>query len=206
MSGERLFISLVCPECSAELKGGAPARVFLCMACAKAFVMDRFPESMRLIVLKPKIAPQAKIFHVPFFKIDGRFRFSAPDEHKVRAWSNMNPLRVIYYPAFPNLRNLYSEDLTFRYAMGLDGVETDDERKDISFVDGTRAPGNFDTIARLVWLAHLDRVADVTGAEAEFTVSGVDYCLVPFERAEDGLKELMLGLTLKGFAELAPNE
>ncbi len=206
MSAERLFISLVCPDCGGELRGGAPARVFLCLGCAKAFIMDRFPESMRLFILKPKIAPQARIFHVPFFKIDGKFSFSAPDQHKVRAWSNMNPLRVIYYPAFPNLRNLYSEDLTFRYALSLDGVETDDIREGLSFVDGTRSPENFATIAKLVWLAHLDRVADVTGAEAEFEVSGVDYCLVPFERTEDGLQELMLGLTLKGFSELAPNE
>lgn len=206
MSGERLFISLVCPDCGGELKGGAPARVFTCFRCGKAFAMERFPESMRLFVLRPKIVPEGKTFYVPFYRIDGKFNCSSPDERKVRAWSNMTPLRVIYYPAFPNLRTLYSEDLTFRYALGLDDVEADDPKEDIPFVDGTRSPSNFETIAKLVWLGYFDRVADVTGAEAEFIVYGVDYCLVPFQRAEDGLRELMLGLTLKGFTELAPNE
>ena len=73
-------------------------------------------------------------------------------------------------------------------------------------VDGTRNPVHLESIGRLVWLSYIDRVADVTGATAEFAVSRVCYTLVPFERTEDGLRELMLGLALKGFAELAPNE
>lgn len=206
MSGDKLFISLACPSCGGELNGGENARIHVCFACGKAYVMDEFPRNLPLLVFKPRIAPGSKVFYVPFFRIEGSFSFDVGDVHKARAWSNMKPLRMIHYPAFPNLRSLYSEDLTIRYALDLGDVEPEEKKEKVSMVDGTRNPVHLETIGRLVWLSYFDRVADVTGADAEFTVSRVSYSLVPFERTDDGLRELMLGNVLRGFVELAPNE
>lgn len=206
MSSGKLFISLVCPSCGGDLCGGEAARIHLCFECRKAFIMDRFPESLPLLVYKPKIAPEDRVFYVPFFKIDGAFRFVTREESKMRAFSNMKPLGVLYYPAFPNLRSLYAEDLTIRYALGLQDAETEEKKEKVRTVDGTRNPVHLETIGRLVWLSYIDRVVDVTGVESEFSLSEVNYCLIPFEKSADGLRELMLGLTLKGFVELAPND
>jgi hypothetical protein len=205
MTEGKLFISLICPLCGGELCGGDSARVYLCFPCKKAFVMDNFPESLPLLIYKPKVASDSEPFYVPFYKINGQFKFVTQDEKKTRAYINMNPLGILYYPAFPNLRSLYAEDLTIRYAHGLQDVELEEKKNKVRMVDGTRNPVKLETIGKLVWLAYIDKVADVTGVEAEFSLSEVSYCLIPFEKSADGLKELMLGIVLKGFTELLPN-
>jgi hypothetical protein len=205
MTQEKLFVFLTCADCGGELSGGESARIYVCFVCGKAFIMDKYPSSLPLIIYKPKIDPIAGLFYVPFFRIKGKFSFDTRYPDKARIYSNMNPLQTIHYPAFLNLRNLYSDDLTLRYALGLKDAEFVKTGEKVRLVDGTRTPVKLENICRLVWLSYLDKVADVTGVEGEFEISEVSYSLVPFEKVDNGLRELMLGITLKGFTEFAPN-
>jgi hypothetical protein len=205
MTEEKLFISLICPSCGGELCGGRSARIHLCFGCRKAFIMDDFPQNLPLLIYRPKVVPEGELFYVPFFRIEGAFKFAAEDQNKTRTYTNMKPLGVLYYPAFPNLRSLYSEDLTIRYALGLRDVELEEKKDKVIAVDGTRNPVKLETIGKLVWLSYIDKVADVTGVESEFRLSEVSYCLIPFEKSAEGLRELMLGIVLKGFTELVPD-
>jgi len=205
MSGEKLFISLVCPSCGGDLCGGDAARIHLCFECRKAYVMDEFPRNLPLMVLKPRVAHGEELFYMPFFKINGDFSFTTQDAQKTRTYRNMNPLGAIYYPAFPNIRSLYSEDLTIRYSLGIGEIDLESESRKAPMVDGARNPVHLETIGKLVWLGYMDKVADVTDVKAQYAVSSVSYCLVPFEKTADGPRELMLGLTLRGFVEIAAN-
>ncbi|NMB99811.1 MAG: hypothetical protein GYA35_05960 [Thermoanaerobaculaceae bacterium] len=197
---EDLFIPLVCSRCGKELLGGDNSIIFFCLECKIGFIMENYPESLPLKIYKKNFNCEGELIYFPFYKIEGDFSFFSEDSHKTNSYSNLKKLGALFYPAFINLRSLYSEDLTLKYALQPYSFVEDNYPKEAVIIDVLVAPKNLEKIAKLFYLSYFDRAADVTNVEVDFTLKTVDFALIPFEKKGDEYRELILGTILKGFS------
>ncbi|MCX7830571.1 MAG: hypothetical protein N2445_05885, partial [Acidobacteria bacterium] len=195
---DSLFVPLNCSNCGKDLSGGDNSIVFFCLSCKKAFIMEKLKEPLQLKVYKSKFDFDGQLIYFPFYRIEGSFSYFSEDAFKVKAFSNLAPLGALYYPAFMNLRNLYSEDLTLKYALKGDEFIEDDYPKECKIVDVLVSPKNLEKVAKLFYLSYLDKAADVTNVKVEFLLRSFIFALIPFEKKGDEYRELILGTTLKG--------
>lgn len=197
---ENLFVPLVCSKCRKELIGGDNSTVFFCLTCKSGFIMENYPESLPLKIYKNNFEWQGEFIYFPFYKIEGDCSIHCEDLHKLNAYSNLKSLGTLFYPAFLNLRSLYSDDLTLKFALQSNSFIEDKSPKKAKVVDVFVAPNNLEKIAKLFYLSYLDKVADVTNVEVEFSLKSVEFALLPFEKKGSDFRELIGGAELKGFS------
>ncbi len=189
-----ILIPLRCPGCGQTLEGGAQAIVFVCRTCGKAVCMDA-PESafpFRVASVRAEVRGPGVL--APFWRTRGRAAWHTEDGAKERIYSGMKPLGPLYFPAFWSPRAAYYDNMTMRYA--LDPPLDADGTAEGTLLDGVRGPSALPELARLTWLAYLDRAADVTGTELTYELQGLEYVAVPFFQQDDFVVEGHLGLRL----------
>ena len=71
-----------------------------------------------------------------------------------------------------------------------------DDAADSRLVDGIRDPSVIPEMARLTWLAYLDRFSDVTGVSADFEAQRPVYAAVPFFKDGDSFVDGLCGVRL----------
>lgn len=196
---ESLFAPLECKNCGKELNGGNNSKIFFCFSCKIAYLMDNYPETVRVKVYKKKFKLNGELIYFPFYRIEGTLSVNSDDSKKMNAYSKLKPLNAIFYPAFINLRSLYSEDLTLKYSLESQQFEEEDSLVEAKIVDVIVNPENLEKVAILYYLSYLDRAADVTGVEANFSLKEYCIALIPFENRENEYRELIFGTTLKSF-------
>jgi hypothetical protein len=154
--------------------------------------MERPEQVYPLVYLAARPGPTSRLY-APFWRLEGRARWRVDDSTKDRAYQNLRRLGPLYFPAFWTPRVGHDENLTFRYGL-LDSrpPEDPDARGDV--LPGVLDPETLPEMARLTWLAHLDRVADVTGVQLEFSPGSVVYAAVPFLRSGASWEDGVLGL------------
>lgn len=194
MSGCPLLIPLSCPRCGGGLDGGACARVFLCRSCAIA-TFDADPAQVYPLryVAAPAGLGQADLF-APFWRVAGDFAWQTADRQKQRVYENLQPLGPLLFPAFWSPKAAYYDDLTLRYARRPELLTLGPGQEPI--LDGMRSPKALGELARLAWLAYLDRVADITGTEGRFEVKELIYVGVPFFSRGDHFEDGVLGCSV----------
>lgn len=198
---ESLFVPLVCKNCGKELYGGDNSKIFFCFSCKKAFIMDNYPETIPFKVYKRNYELNGDLIYFPFYRIEGTFSITSLDNYsKMDTYSNLKPLKTLFYPAFINLRSLYSEDLTLKYALDSEKFKEEYSPIEAKIADAIVNPNNLEKVAKLYYLSYLDKAADVTNVEGEFSMTDYSIALIPFEKKENEYRELILGLTLKGFS------
>lgn len=196
---ESLFVPLNCNICGNELTGGDNSRVFVCFYCKVAYIMEKNLETIPLKIYKSNFICEGELIYFPFYRLLGDFTLFSPDSKKMASYSKLKPLGSIFYPAFLNLRSLYSEDLTLKYALSNENFIEDNFAKNGKIAEVFLLPQNLEKIATLFCLSYLDRAADVTDVDIKFKLSSLDFSLIPFEKREDNFRELILGTVLKGF-------
>jgi len=198
---ENLFVPLVCSKCGKEIIGGDNSSVFFCLNCKSGFIMENYPQSLPLKIYKNNFKCEGDLIYFPFYKIEGDFTIYSEDSHKMNSYSNLKKLGALFYPAFTNFRSLYSDDLTLKYALQSDSFIEDDYPKEATnIIDVLVAPKNLEKVAKLFCLSYLDKAADVTNVEVEFSLKSVEFALIPFEKKGDEYRELILATALKGFS------
>lgn len=194
-----LFVPLKCNICGNEIAGGDNSRIFVCLYCKVAYIMEKYPETIPLKIYKSNFICEGELFYFPFYKLLGDFTFFSNDTKKMTSYSKLKPLGSIFYPAFTNLRSLYSEDLTLKYTLSSENFIEDNFVENAKIVDAFLLPQNLEKIATLFYLSYLDKAADVTNVEVNFRLSSLYFSLIPFEKKEKNFRELILGTVLKGF-------
>jgi len=121
-------------------------------------------------------------------------------------FSHLKTLGPLYYGAFYNLKGLYYDDLTVKYALNEDKIIESDEVKNYKLVDAFITPENLETIGRLIYLSYFDKSADITGVDVKYKLNSLFYALIPFEKNDNHLKELILGNSLVNSITFQPDE
>ena len=201
-----LFAPLKCNRCGNELKGGKNSEVYLCLNCRVAFIMTSYPSSLPLIIIKENFSATGTLFYAPFYKMVGEFSIKTDDKKKMDAYSRLKTLGPLYYGAFYNLKGLYSDDLTIKYALAEDKIGESDEIKNYKLIDAFITPVHLEKIGRLIYLSYLDKAADITGVDVQYKLNSIFYALIPFERNDNHLKELILGTSLINCIPFQPDE
>lgn len=191
-----LLLPLACPVCGHDAQGSGASKVFLCLACRRARHMGCPDRAYPFWFAKSRRTGSPQ-FYAPFWRVEGSASLVVPDPAKGKIYRNMRPLGPLFFPAFWTLRAMHHENLTQRYALMEDPPERDADAEG-TVLPGVVDPDNLPAIARLTWLAYLDRVADVTGVEVSFTPASVAYVAVPFLRVGEGWEDGLLGLTFPG--------
>jgi|GEM_PF-815229 len=189
-----LLLPLKCPDCGAELEGGASASIYLCRNCLYAVYMKQPNERYPLIFLKARVKASGAKLYVPFWRVKGRFKISSLDKKQSRAYAHAVPLGDLFYRAFWSPKANYFQNLTLEYSMG--GKLLEEEGGSEPFVDGIRDPSPLGEVGRLTWLAYLDRKSDITGVESSFEIQSVAYVGIPFFREREGWMEGISGAML----------
>jgi len=146
--------------------------------------------------LSPRVGAAGEPIGAPFWMVTGALRIRCPDARKEAAISRVRRLGPLFFPAFWTLRLSYYDDLTRRYALADPSLLSFQEPFEGPLLDGVRDPAPLSEMARLAWLAHVDRAADVTGVEASFEVERVAYAVVPFFQEGDRLVDGILGVAV----------
>ena len=194
MSGGPLLVPLLCPRCGGGLDGGSGARVFLCQACAIAtFEADPVQVFPLQYVAVAAGSGRPDLF-APFWRVQGDFAWRTEDRQKQRIYGNLRPLGPLFFPAFWSPKAAYHDDLTLRYAMRPELLTLGPGQDPL--LDGMRAPKALGELARLAWLAYLDRSADITGVEGTFVINELIYAAVPFFRKGDHFEDGVLGCSV----------
>jgi hypothetical protein len=94
------------------------------------------------------------------------------------------------------MRLAYFDNLTLRYAQMDAGTFVFDDAADSRLMDGIRDPLVIPEMARLTWLAYLDRYSDVTGVTADFEAQRPVYTAVPFFKDGDSFVDGLCGVRL----------
>jgi len=189
-----LLVPLSCPRCGGGLEGGPGARVFLCPSCAIAtFEADPAQVYPLRYVAAAAGLGQADLF-APFWRVAGDFAWRTGDRQKERTYGNLAPLGPLLFPAFWSPKAAYYDDLTLRYARRPELLTLGPGKDPI--LDGMRAPRALGELARLAWLAYLDRSADITGTEGTFEVKELVYVAVPFFSRGDHYEDGILGCSV----------
>lgn len=196
MSADRLLSALTCGNCGADLEGGGGALVFVCRTCGTAVFMREPGKAYALKYLKPVIEGKGAVLYAPFWRCTGKLKLKAVDTRKLKPYAKVKPLGALYFPAFWNLRMSYFDNLTLRYSQLEAGAQVLEDRKDGALVDGIRDPGVIPDMARLTWLAYLDRYSDVTGVTAAFELRSLIYTAVPFYRKGESFVDGLCGVKL----------
>ena len=148
--------------------------------------MGREPAEYPLVYAAARSAFPGRKVYVPFWLLEGEASWVCEDSRKARAYASARRLGALAIPAFWSPLAVYHDNLTLRYAMDPESLTFED--RDDPVLDGVRSPEILPELARLTWLAYLDRIADVTGLELQFRASSLKYAAVPF--FEDGEKML----------------
>ncbi len=196
MSAGSLLVPLTCSTCGNVLAGGDAARIFLCRACRTAIFMEAQDRVYPAGWLSPRIGLAGDPVGAPFWMVTGSLRVTCPDARKEAAFSRIRRLGPLLFPAFWTLRLSYYDDLTQRFALADPALLSFGEPFGGALLDGVRDPALVPEMARLAWLAHLDRAADVTGVEARFDVERIAYAVVPFFQEGDQLRDGILGISV----------
>lgn len=146
--------------------------------------------------LHPRIGGAGRPVGAPFWMVTGALKVSCGDSRKEAAYSRVRRLGPLFFPAFWTLRLSYYDDLTRRFALLEPAQLAFGEPFQGPLLDGVRDPGLLPEMARLAWLAHLDRAADVTGVVASFEAERIAYAVVPFFEEGDHLVDGILGIAL----------
>lgn len=192
-----LLIPLTCPRCGSDLAGGAGARIFLCTKCLRAQFMERPEVSYPVVFIQPVLAQGESLLYVPFWRVSGKASLNCPDHKKAERYKSVKALGPLMVPAYWSPRADYYEDFALRYAREPDKLIPGPEAGG-TILDGVRAPATLPEIARLTWLAYLDRFADVTGVRLTFKVESTAYACVPFFREGRGYVEGIFGTSIPG--------
>lgn len=187
-----LLQPLVCPRCSGPLGGGPRALVFLCPQCAVATHASDLKKAYPLRYAAPVLYRAAPDLFAPFWRVEGDFSWSTRDTQKRRVYGNQRPLGALFFPAFWSPKVAYCDNLTLRYAQ--EGVQMRLEVGSAQVLDGLRDPQVLGELARLAWLAYMDRVADVTGVEGRFEVREITYAALPFYKDTGRYLDGILGV------------
>lgn len=194
MTERGLLLPLICNGCGRELAGGPNALVYVCLECGEATHMGDPGVVYRVVHVRAGPAFSGPRVYAPFWRLAGRVTLLVDDEKKRRVYQNVKPLGPLFFPAFWSPKAAYVDDLTLRYAGAQDRIELQESQEPV--LDGVRDPRTLPEMARLTWLAYLDRFADVSGLEVEFQVESVTYAAVPFFTAQGGFRDGVLGIQL----------
>jgi hypothetical protein len=193
-----LLVPLVCPRCNGDIEAPSPSRIGLCLNCKTARFMREPSREYRLVFIEAKKQEgTSNLIYAPFWRVEGSGAVRTDDEKKLRVYQNARPLGPLYIPAFWTPKAANYENITMRYALAPDAI-AEDAGATGNVLAGVLNPMNLREIAVLCYLAYLDRLADVTGVEASFTVDEVAYAAVPFLKAGAGWKDGILGLQFPG--------
>lgn len=193
-SGGPLLVPLSCPRCGGELDGGSGARVFLCRTCAVATFEADPAEVYPLRYVAAAAGLGRPDLFAPFWRVAGQFAWQTGDRQKQRVYERLAPLGPLLFPAFWSPKAAYYDDLTLRYARRPELLTLGSGKDPV--LDGMRAPKALGELARLAWLAYLDRFADITGTEGTFEIKELIYAAVPFFRRGDHFEDGILGCSV----------
>jgi len=154
--------------------------------------MER-PERLYPFVYLSARESGGQTLHAPFWRVTGAATWRTDDPEKARLYRTLKPLGPLYFPAFLTPRSVHDDNLTMRYAL-LDSPPPEEPDVAAPLLPGIVDPGPLPEMARLTWLAYLDRVADVTGVALEFAPSEVAYAAVPFVARPGAWEDGVLGL------------
>ncbi len=191
MSGP-LLVPLCCPKCGSDLDGGPHALIFLCLPCGLAIHASDPRRPYPLSFAAPLLRQAAPDLYAPFWKVDGTFSWTTSDKQKERVYANQRPLGALFVPAFWSPKAAYYDNLTLRYALQGGPQRLDGAAGPV--LDGARPPEVLGELARLTWLAYLDRAADVTGVDGRFQVDALAYAAIPFYRDGSRFLDGILGV------------
>lgn len=194
MTERALLLPLVCKGCGRALAGGPDALVYVCTGCREATYMGDPGAAYRVVHVRAGPAFSGPRVYAPFWRLAGRVTLLVDDEKKRRIYQNVKPLGPLLFPAFWSPKAAYFDNLTLRYAGAQDRIELEESGEPV--LDGVRDPRVLPEMARLTWLAYLDRFADVSGLDVEFQVESVTYAGVPFFPAQGGFRDGILGIQL----------
>lgn len=187
-----LLLSLRCPRCGNDMEGAGASRVYTCSPCGVARFMER-PETLYpYVVLRPS-REGVELLWAPFWRVEGDVQWQGASGEKTRFFANAKPLKALYFPAFSTLKLGQHENLTQRYALWEDPF-VEEPRRELNLLPGLLDPLALPEMARLTWLAYLDRIADVTGLELLFSANRVSYAAVPFLRKGLGWEDGQIGI------------
>ncbi len=206
MNGDAPLLSaLTCSNCGSDLEGRGSALVYVCRGCLRAKFMKKPDAVYAFRYVKPVLDLKGPVVYAPFWRCTGKLRLKADDPRKIRPYATLKPLGALYFPAFWSMRLSYFENLTIRYALLAPGTLGFGDALDAPLLDGIRDPSVVTEMARLTWLAYLDRRSDVTGVDAGFEPQSLAYCAVPFYREGDSYVDGVCGVRLPGafFSEAA---
>jgi len=194
-AGEKpLLLPLTCKTCGQELSGGAEAFIYVCLGCGEATHMSVPDYAYRLLYVRPSPAFKGTAIFAPFWRIVGRATLTVEADKKRSAYQHVRPLGPLFFAAFWNPKAVYYDNLTLRFAQCPEKIEFD-KRSD-PVLAGIRDPKVLPEMARLTWLAYLDRFSDVTGVDLQFQPERLDYCAVPFFKQGSFYSDGVLGIQL----------
>ncbi len=193
-----LLSSLTCSNCGTDLDGGGSALVYVCRNCLRAKYMKRPEPVYAFRYVEPVLDLKGPVAYAPFWRCTGKLKLKADEPKKLRSYRTMKPLGALFFPAFWNIRLSYFDNLTLRYALLEAGTIRFGDSLDAPLLDGIRDPAVVSEMARLTWLAYLDRRSDVTGVDAGFDLQSLAYCAVPFYREGDSYVDGVCGVRLPG--------
>jgi hypothetical protein len=196
MSREKLLTALTCGNCGSDLEGGGSALVYVCRNCKRAVFMKAPDKPYALRFLKPVLDRKSPLLYAPFWRCTGKLKLRAEDPRRLKPYAKVKPLGPLYFPAFWNMRLAYFDNLTLRYAQMDAGTFVFDDAADSRLMDGIRDPLVIPEMARLTWLAYLDRYSDVTGVTADFEAQRPVYTAVPFFKDGDSFVDGLCGVRL----------
>lgn len=192
--GTPLLLPLTCRTCGRDLSGGGGALVYTCGECHEATHMADPDKSYRLLHVRPGPSFTGQPICAPFWRLTGRVTLTVEDDPKRSAYQRLKPLGPLFFPAFWNPKAAYFDNLTVRFALNPEKIEL--ENRSEPLLDGIRDPRVLPEMARLTWLAYLDRFSDVTGVELVFEPEDVAYCAVPFFQQGNFYFDGVLGVQL----------
>lgn len=195
MSGPLLH-PLSCPKCGRDAEGSGASQIYLCPPCGTARHMARPGEPYPFRYLRAA-QPGRPELYAPFWRLEGTASLRSEDPGKALAYRNMRPLGPLFFPAFWTLKAMHHENLTQRYAL-MESPPGPDPEASGPVLPGVVDPAHLPAMARLTWLAYLDRVSDVTGVDVVYLPRAISYAAVPFFRAGGGWQDGLLGLPFPG--------
>lgn len=188
---ENLLMPVSCPACSDRLRLEGEDRIALCLACRKAYYLDRNLRSYDLEYLVPRVPASPDRVYAPFWKVEGAYSFTGTPRQQ-RRFAGVKPLGALYFPAFWMPRFRYFDDFTLRYALLEAPIPVEAGQDPVP--GGVRDPDILGEMARLTVLGHLDRIEDVGGVKLDYAVRRVSLAAVPFFRQGDSWVDGICGI------------
>lgn len=140
--------------------------------------MDRPEPTYPFVYLATRGVGERPLY-APFWRVKGEVFWKTDQVEKARGYGRAKPLGALFFPAFWTPRTGHDENLTLRYGL-LDAAPREAPEAEGPLLPGILDPGHLPEMARLTWMAYLDRLADVTGVEVTFRPDVVTYVAVPF--------------------------